>query len=570
VIRPPARPGRPQDPSRFRAVFLALCGFAAVVRAGIVLNKGLDPDESQHLHTAWLMGTGQRPFVDFWEHHPPVLHYFLVPLTWWWPESPAVYFAARVVMTLFAAVALVLVYRLARRLSATVAMASVVLLAVLPRFAENTTEVRPDVPGLVAWLGSLLALAAWRESGRLSWLVRAGLALGGWSLLTQKALYGALGVAAAVLVAGLGRPGAGLAVALGRLACLAAGAAAPLALFLSGLGLIGGRPMLGAFVDQVVIQNLAFADFDRERPVGEEGLGFLLLAAAGVVVTVRRQGRTVWRHPVHGLLLVTGLGLAIVLVLPSTPAVYRHTWLPLLAVAAIYAAVALTALLQPEGAAGRRLRPLVAAGGLAVAVLLPAGASVREAVRDRIEGQLRIMREELAHACPGEPVLDGSALYVFRPAAYRYRVLINGVRYWIASGAIPEERIVEDLARARARVGHADSRLRALVGPVAAFVARHYVRTPEGLLVAGAVIPVSGRPEGGRAHVQILAAGGYRLAASPGISVTIDGAPARSPFVRLAEGRHAVAWTGPAGTIRITAATCLERRVLERHPGPDP
>jgi hypothetical protein len=205
-------------------------------------------------------------------------------------------------------------------------------------------------------------------------------------------------------------------------------------------------------------------------------------------------------------------------------------------------------------------------GALAVAVLLPAGASVREAVRDRIGSQLRIMREELRHACPGEPVLDGSALYVFRPAAYRYRVLINGVRYWIARGVVPEERIVEDLARARARVGHADARLRALVGPVAAFVARHYVRTPEGVLVAGAVIAVPGGPQGGRGYIEILAGGGYRLAASPGISVTIDGAPAPGPLVRLAEGRHAIAWTGPAGAIRIASATSLERRVLEPRP----
>jgi hypothetical protein len=537
-----------------------------VVRAGIVLNKALDPDESQHLHTAWLIGTGQRPYVDFWEHHPVSLHYLLAPLTWWWPESPAIYFAARVAMALVAAVALVLLYRLARRLSTPVAMATVTLLAVLPRFAENTTEVRPDVPGLVAYLASLLALSAWRESGRVAWLVRAGLALGAWGLLTPKALYGAIGLAAVVLAAGPGRRGAAVAARLGGLAALAAGAAAPPALFLLGLWLVGGQPVLAAFVDQVVVQNLAFADFDRERPVGEEGLGFLLLAAAGVVVTVRREGWGVWRHPLHGPLLVTGLCFTLVLLLPSTPAVYRHTWLPILAVAAIYGGVALAVLLEPAVASRHRTRPLLVSGALAAAVLLPAGASVREAMRDRIEGQLRIMREELRHACPGEPVLDGNALYVFRPAAHRYRVLINGVRYWIARGAIPEERIVEDLARARARVGHADARLRALVGPAAAFVARHYVRTPEGLLLAGHAIAVPGGAGGGRTHIEVLAGGGYRLAASPGISVTIDGATARGPLVRLAEGRHAIAWTGPAGTIRIASATCLERQVLERPP----
>lgn len=548
---------------RMPVVFLALIAFAAVVRAGVVLNTALDPDESQHLHTAWLVGEGQRPFADFWEHHTPLLHYLLAPLTWWWSDSPAVYYAARVVMTLFAAVALLLLYRLVRRLSATAAMASVVLLAVLPRFVENTTEVRPDVPGLAVWIGSLTALAIWRESGRAAWLSVAGLALGVWGLLTPKAVYGALGVAAAVLAAGLGRGGPGLGPALVSLARLAAGAAAPLVLFLIGLGLAGGTRMLGGFVDQVVVQNLTFADFDWAWPVGEEGLGFLLLALAGVVLVVRRDGRAVLRHPVHGSLLVPGLALTLVLLAPSTPAVYRHTWLPLLAVAAVYAGVALAALLERGGAPVGRWRPLLLGGALLVALVVPAGESVREALRDRIQVQLRIMRLQLLHACQGEPVLDGNALYVFRPAAYRYRVLINGVRYWIANAVIPEEQILEDLARARARVGYADARLRALVGPVATFLARHYVMTPEGLLLAGALIPVPGGAEGGRAWVELLAAGAYRLSASPGIAVEIDRTRVSSPLVRLGAGRHEVTWTGPAGAIRIAAATCLERRVVE-------
>ena len=44
------------------------------------------------------------------------------------------------------------------------------------------------------------------------------------------------------------------------------------------------------------------------------------------------------------------------------------------------------------------------------------------------------MRRELRLACPGEAVLDGTALYVFRPAAYRYGALIRGVREWVARG----------------------------------------------------------------------------------------------------------------------------------------
>ena len=63
------------------AVFAALLGLAAVVRVGVVLNRSLDADESQHLHAAWLVGQGQVPFRDFWEHHLPLFYYLLAPLT---------------------------------------------------------------------------------------------------------------------------------------------------------------------------------------------------------------------------------------------------------------------------------------------------------------------------------------------------------------------------------------------------------------------------------------------------------------------------------------------------------
>jgi hypothetical protein len=41
------------------------------------IDRALDHDESQHLHIAWLMAQGLRPFVDFDEHHAPFLHLLL-------------------------------------------------------------------------------------------------------------------------------------------------------------------------------------------------------------------------------------------------------------------------------------------------------------------------------------------------------------------------------------------------------------------------------------------------------------------------------------------------------------
>ena len=58
-------------------------------------QPAIDPDESQHLHVAWLIAQGQVPYRDFWEHHLPFFHYAMAPLTAWLAERPEVYFAAR-------------------------------------------------------------------------------------------------------------------------------------------------------------------------------------------------------------------------------------------------------------------------------------------------------------------------------------------------------------------------------------------------------------------------------------------------------------------------------------------
>ena len=57
------------------AVLAAVVLLGVVLRIGVVVNRSIDPDESQHLHVAWLVAQGQVPYRDFWEHHLPFFHY---------------------------------------------------------------------------------------------------------------------------------------------------------------------------------------------------------------------------------------------------------------------------------------------------------------------------------------------------------------------------------------------------------------------------------------------------------------------------------------------------------------
>src|SRR5262249_9788933 len=297
-------------------------------------------------------------------------------------------------------------------------------------------------------------------------------------------------------------------------------------------------------------------------PVYGSELGAFFAAAFGLGLVLRVRGAGVLEHPVHGPLLVPALTSAVILLLPRTPAVYQHAWLPLLPVIAVYAGLALATLAEWARREPTRGRNGLVLAAVAVAVILPAAETAVFALRDQNAADLRLMRKELRLACPGEAVLDGTALYVFRPAAYRYGALIRGVREWVARGAIPEEVIADDMRVARAPVAHVDFRIRGMVGPVADLLRRYYVTGPDDLLVAGAEIRAT---EGdGDATIDLLAPGPYLLTAGPGLDVSIGGAPVRPGWLALAPGRHEVAWRGRGGGIRLTVATCPGARAERR------
>ena len=145
---------------------------------------------------------------------------------------------ARSLMVVLAAVAVVLTWRLARRLSADGAIWAAVVLMFLPQFAETSTETRPDVPALVAHLASLLALVRWREGRGSAWLWAVGAWQGTALALSLKGVFGLAGVLL-VVVGASRRARAGPDGWRGRLGSIAR--------FAGGLGLVVGA-LLGVFV----------------------------------------------------------------------------------------------------------------------------------------------------------------------------------------------------------------------------------------------------------------------------------------------------------------------------------
>ena len=52
--------------------------FAALTFA-LSIVRFLDGDELEHVHSAWYVLNGALPYVDFFEHHHPLLWYLLAP-----------------------------------------------------------------------------------------------------------------------------------------------------------------------------------------------------------------------------------------------------------------------------------------------------------------------------------------------------------------------------------------------------------------------------------------------------------------------------------------------------------
>jgi hypothetical protein len=206
---------------RPRIVPAALAATAALLLVHAAIS-GCDHDEIEHLHAAWLVSQGERPFVDFHEIHHPTAYYLFAPLARATFGSPrALVFAARAVDLGVLALALLAFAAIARRTVATRAAWAPLLLLGCFFFVRNSMEVRND-----PWMNALCLAGLWLwtghvRDGSMRKACLAGLAFGCAIVFLQKAVafagLVAIGTALAMLHdrAAWRRTAVGAAAALG-------------------------------------------------------------------------------------------------------------------------------------------------------------------------------------------------------------------------------------------------------------------------------------------------------------------------------------------------------------------
>ena len=151
-------------------LFLALVYVVAFLRD---LTRGPRRDEVEHLHTATRMARGDRIYVDFAQHHPPLFHALLMPLVEEGRSVKAmqVYVTrARCLIAVITAIAIAAAALVMWRASGnpwTVVIFIALVFAADGVWRDGLGDIRPDAAALALWwIGAALVLLTERPALR--------------------------------------------------------------------------------------------------------------------------------------------------------------------------------------------------------------------------------------------------------------------------------------------------------------------------------------------------------------------------------------------------------------------
>ncbi|MBD3292620.1 MAG: hypothetical protein GF393_06820 [Armatimonadia bacterium] len=145
----------------------------ALSAVALFFARGIEADVTEHIHSTWLMLQGERPFLDFFCHHSPLLYYLLMPLADALPDSAVVLDAARAFTLVLAIVGAALVVAISRRLWGRDMDLWAVGLVASSAIWLQMTALRPDIPATLLAMGAVLLFATSR--GRRAALISGGL-----------------------------------------------------------------------------------------------------------------------------------------------------------------------------------------------------------------------------------------------------------------------------------------------------------------------------------------------------------------------------------------------------------
>lgn len=94
------------------------CILYALITIGILVwfaySFVLMGDEREHLTASFYIYSGQRPYIDFFEHHHPLLWYLFLPIIWLFHNTGAIWYIMRSYTLLLVCINAIVVYKITR------------------------------------------------------------------------------------------------------------------------------------------------------------------------------------------------------------------------------------------------------------------------------------------------------------------------------------------------------------------------------------------------------------------------------------------------------------------------
>jgi hypothetical protein len=498
-------------------------------------------DEWQFGHAAWLVSRGERPYVDFYEHHFPLAYTLHAPLLLAPGSFPDK--ALRLRSTSFAWACLLSLVLAGATWRATREPATALLAGILPLGVGfglmSLVDFRADNFAACLVAAALALADANRREQRAGVAFACGVLVAAAIGMTQKAVYLGAFPFALIAFANRGPWSTRREPLLARPVAIALGAAALGAL---GLAAAAAWGVLGAGFELAVLEAVRHEAVYPDIPLSATLLPALRatplssagLAALAAVFLLSREGRF-WR------LALVGVAFGVSLITARYP--YNAVLACLLVGLCAARGAGLAARRLPLERL--RLEPLRPALPLAALALLP-GQLAFVAGTSTNEHQLLLLERIERFGTDDDAVIDNAGGALFRP---------HGSFYWYQGGAQRtlyadhfEKRLADDYRASRALFWIRDLRLRWLPAPVQLFFREHYVRLDGDLFGLGFRTP---RTLDGTLSLpmETLRAGRYHVfvdpaspddGAPPDGRVWVDDVPVEGGAVRLDAGRHEV------------------------------
>ncbi len=170
-------------------VWVLFCALVIVILF-VAINRWIDCDELEAIHSSWKILQGEKIYVDFFQNHHPFFYYLMIPVIAIFKESIATIIVLRIMAFLMLLLIFIVTYLISIRVSGKeTGIISVVLLSTTLIFITPAIEIRPDVPQTLFGLLSVLFLVVYFENRSVKYLVLNSFFLGLSFLFLQKAVF---------------------------------------------------------------------------------------------------------------------------------------------------------------------------------------------------------------------------------------------------------------------------------------------------------------------------------------------------------------------------------------------